>query len=62
MVVSVMNLPLNALLDKVVSAKTMEDVAETYEYIRVNCEIGNDIRSELIDSLMFRMMDIRKSA
>ena len=62
MVVSIMHLPMSALWDKVSSAKTMDDVAEAYGYITINCEIGGDIKSDLIDSLMFRMMDIKKTA
>ena len=56
------NLPLCDLWDMVASVKTVEDVTEAKRYIKINFEINDEIRSELIDSLMFRMMDIKKTA
>ena len=52
------NMPCGRLWEMIQSSDTENTVKETLQYVKINREIDAKTRNDMVDSLMFRLIEI----
>ena len=61
-IATTLNLPCQKLWERIQSADTTEGVKTALQLVKTNREVDDDTRSAMVDSLVFKFIDMRKSA